>query len=145
MHHRVERLASGMLAPMNPYVSSVLGLFTLLWGLFVLNPLHAAFERAAIYSKAIELAPEWAWGTWAAVCGICVLCSIFFGRAKMLARSLGFATWHWFTIAGMCWWGDWQNTAGLTYTFISIYGMLAFLNIRVNYVKQGIKHIHEQL
>lgn len=126
---------------MNPYMSALLGLLTLSWGLFVLNPLDDAFNSAGIYTKAMQFAPEEIWGAVASVIGACVLLSIYFTRSYPLARSLGFATWFWFTMAGMFWWGDWHNTAGVTYTFIGLYAATAFLNIRVNYVKQGIHQI----
>lgn len=141
MNRRLEKFASGVLAPMNPYVSVVLGLLTFVWGLWVLLPFWDVFTRADVYIKALEFAPEWAWGAWATTTGASILVGIYYAHARPLALALGAVTWHWFTVAGMLWWGDWQNTAGLTYTFIGVYSVLAYLNVRVNYVKQGISHI----
>ena len=141
MKNRFERLAEGVLAPMNPYVSVVLGLLTFCWGLWVLNPAIQTFTRSDIYSEALSFMPEWGWGLWATACGLGILVSIFYGRTRPMACALGATVWHWFTISGFFWWGDYQNTAGLTYGFIAIYALLAYLNIRVNYVKQGLKRI----
>lgn len=32
----------------------------------------------------------------------------------------------------MMWWGDWQNTGGLTYSFIGAYATFIYLNLKVN-------------
>lgn len=133
-----ENLVRGLLKPINPYATALLGVLTLTWGLWILCPYWDVFTTAKIYAKALDFAPEWAWGTWSTMCGLGILASLWRGSTCWLARSVGFAIWHWFTVSTMLWWGDWQNTAGLTYTFIGIYTVLVFLNIKVNYVKQGI-------
>lgn len=126
---------------MNPYVSAVLGLLTTVWGLWTLSPFWHVFSSAPVYGEALDSAPEAVWGLWATLTGLGILVSIYYAHARPLAFALGAATFHWFVVAGMLWWGDWHNTAGLTYTFIGIYSVLAYLNIRVNYVKEHIKHI----
>lgn len=136
--NRLEVLARGLLKPMNPYGSVLLGLLTTLWGLWILSPFWEAFDQADVYGKAVEFAPEWAWGTWATVCGLIILLALWRSSSIWLSRASGFAVWHWLTVAVMLWWGDWHNAAGLTYTFIGFYTVFVFLNIRVNYVKQGI-------
>jgi hypothetical protein len=93
------------------------------------------FSRGALFSKALSFAPEWAWGCWATFCGYLIVLSVLTGYYKWLARALGFAVWHWSVIAGMLWWGDWQNTGGLSYTFIAMYALYAYYNIKINYVK----------
>lgn len=107
------------------------------WGIWIVNPFWNVFTSADIYSKAAGFAPEWAWGTWSTICGLTMLGTLFRGAFKTLALALAFCTWHWFTIAGMFWWGDWQNTAGLTYTFVGIYALYSYLNVKINYVRPG--------
>lgn len=126
---------------MNPYVSALLGLLTLCWGMFVFNPFDDAFDSAAIYGKAMQLAPEEVWGSVAFAIGAYILLSIYFTRAYHLARALKLATWFWFLVSFALWLGDWHNTGGLTYFFVGLYAVTAFLNIKVNYVKQGIHRI----
>ncbi len=138
--NRLERLARGLIKPMNPYGSSLLGFLTIMWGLWIVNPFWDVFQRAGVYSKALEFAPEWAWGTWSTVCGLAILASLWRNNAVWLCRAGAFAIWHWMTVSGMLWWGDWQNTAGLTYMFIGLYSVFVYLNMRVNYVRQGITH-----
>lgn len=139
--NRFEQLAKGILMPMNPYASALLGFLTLFWGLWIVNPFWDVFSTANVYHRALEFAPEWAWGTWSTTCGALIILSLYTGAAKLLSRSLAFAVWHWGTVSIMLWWGDWQNTAGLTYTFIALYTIFAYLNIKTNYVRMGIGRI----
>lgn len=135
---RMESLATGLLKPMNPNGAALLGLLTFFWGIWVVNPFWHVFVSADVYMRALEFAPEWAWGTWATATGIAIMCAVWHRDAVMLSRAACFSVWHWFTVSVMMWWGDWQNTAGLVYMFIGFYAVFVFLNIRVNYVRQGI-------
>lgn len=137
MNNRLERIARGLLRPINPYAVSILGLLTFTWGLWVINPLWTVFTQAPIYAKAEQFAPEWAWGLWATLCGACLLWAVSTGRFRIVTYALAFAAWHWCTVAGMLWWGDWQNTAGLTYTYVGIYSIYCYLNIKQNYDRPG--------
>lgn len=138
--NRLERLARGLLKPMNPYASSILGMLTLMWGIWIVNPFWSVFASANVWHRAMQFAPEWAWGTWATVAGGAILFALFKGSTKWVARTLGFGIWHWWTVSGMLWWGDWQNTAGLTYMFIAIYTTFSYLNIKTNFVHMGQTH-----
>lgn len=131
--NRIERLARGLLTPINPYALSLLGFLTFFWGLWIVNPFWEVFGRADIYQRTLDFAPEWAWGSWSTACGALMLYGLFADRFRVLVPALIVGMWHWFTIAGMFWWGDWQNTAGLTYTFVALYTTYAYLNIKVNH------------
>ena len=137
----MDRLAKGLLRPINPYLSVLLGLFTLSWGAWVVNPFIKTFDEVETYRKAVEFAPEWAWGTWSIIAGASIIIAIWKNNVSLLSGALAFATWHWFTVGGMTWWGDWHNTAGLTYTFVALYSTSAYLNIRTNYVRVGRKEL----
>jgi hypothetical protein len=114
---------------------------TTAWGIWIVNPFWSVFSTANVYHKALDFAPEWAWGTWSTACGVLMVCALYEGWTKWLGRALGFAVWHWWTVAGMLWWGDWQNTAGLTYTFIALYTTFTYLNIKANFIETGVKRI----
>lgn len=137
MKQRLEAILLGMLRPINPYVTGILGTFTLFWGLWVVNPFWTVFTQAAIYDKMNGFAPEWAWGTWSTLAGAYMLAELYRGKYRQLLWSLAFTLWHWATMAGMFFWGDWQNTAGLAYSFIAFYALYAYLNIKINYVTKG--------
>lgn len=138
--NRLDSFVKGMLKPINPYGASLLGLLTFFWGLWIVNPFWEVFNSAQVFSRAANFAPEWAWGTWATLCGITLITSVWRGNSRWLSRAARFASWHWATVSLMLWWGDWQNTAGVTYTFVALYSVYVFLNVRVNYVNQGISH-----
>lgn len=132
---RLDRVARGVLRPINPYATVLLGIYTLLWGLWLISPFWNTFGRADLFRHASEFAPEWAWGSWSFVAGATVVAAIFRGRFSWLSFALAFISWHWWTIGSLLLWGDWQNTGGLTYLFIAIYSTYAYLNIEINYVK----------
>lgn len=134
---KADRIAQGLLRPINPYSTIILGTFTALWGLWVFLPEWSVFAHAALFNRMAQFAPEWAWGLWAMVAGTLVVCSVIRGLYKWLAWTLAFCVWHWATVAGMLWWGDWQNTGGVTYTFIAVYSAYAYLNVKVNIIRFG--------
>lgn len=142
---KLDRIALGLLQPINPYAAIILGFLTSLWGIWLLFPQFSVFGTADLYTKMGEFAPEWAWGAWALVTGLFIILAIFEGMYRTLSRIMAFATWHWFTVSGMMWWGDWQNTGGLTYMFIGVYCAYVFLNVRVNtekYTKHPLNFHH---
>lgn len=136
MRDTLDRIAVGLLRPINPYSTLILGVMTALWGLWLLMP-WPVFEHAVLFSKMSDFAPEWAWGCWSVTSGLLVIYGVFKGFYRILSWTLAFIGWHWFTVSSMMWWGDWQNTGGLTYSFICLLVVYCYLNIKVNYVKYG--------
>lgn len=132
MKDRLERLARGMLEPINIHATSILGALTFVWGLWILVPFWDVFDNATIYSRMDDFAPEWAWGSWATLCGLMMLFCLIREHFRGLRFAYGFAVWHWWTVSNLIWWSDWQNTGGVTYTFIAIYTTFIYLNIKVN-------------
>lgn len=130
-----ERIIQGLLIPMNPNATIILGVFTTLWGLWILIPFWDVFNSAPLFSRVQEFAPEWAWGSWSVAAGLLLIVALRNDSRSSVSFALGFLTWHWFVISGLFWWGDWHNTGGLTYSFIGIYAMWAYLNYRINFVK----------
>jgi hypothetical protein len=132
---RLDRIAQGLLRPINPYSTIILGAFTALWGVWILAG-WPVFSHAALYSKMAEFAPEWAWGTWSLCAGLLVVLAVFKGFYRWLIWTLLFIGWHWATVSIFMWWGDWQNTGGLTYTTVAIYSGYCYLNVKFNYLKR---------
>lgn len=140
--NRLEKIAEGMLRPINPYSTLILGVFTAFWGLWVITPGWSVFGSALLYSKMMEFAPEWAWGVWSLTSGLLLIICVFRGYYSNLSRALMFISWHWATVAGFMWWGDWHNTGGITYTTVAIYSIYCYFNIKMNYVKYGTDTPH---
>jgi hypothetical protein len=133
-----ERISLVLLAPLQKTAVAMLGLYTLFWGLWVAAPWWDVFSRAELYKELLAVAPEWAWGLLAIGCGLAIL----WGAIRESYRSLVFGanvSWlHWFVIAIMYFWGDWQNTGGITSAAIAFYSAVIALNIKINY---KIRHI----
>jgi hypothetical protein len=106
--------------------------------MWILMP-WAVFGTAPLFSKMADFAPELAWGAWAFTCGLFIICGVLNGLYKLLSNALAFAIWHWGTVSIMMWWGDWHNTGGVTYSFVAIFCIYSWLNIRVNHVMRGNK------
>jgi hypothetical protein len=128
-----EHLAGALLKPINPSASVILGVYTVLWGLWVVNPFWSVFARAPLYSVMASLAPEWAWGCFALFCGGMMI----YGATNRSFRALtngAIAVWgHWFIISVCYFFGDWQSTGGITALMLAVYAGFVYLNIRVNY------------
>lgn len=129
---KADRMAVGLLRPINPYASILLGIFTFLWGLWLALPFETFGRAAALYSKMADIAPEWAWGAWSMAVGIITVVTITLKKKRWLSRAHAFSTWHWGTVSLMMWWGDWQNTGPVTYTMIAVYSAFLYLNVKVN-------------
>lgn len=141
-----RNIALGLLKPINPFTPFLLGVYTLLWGLWLISPFWLTFGSARLFHFMGGFAPEWAWGIWSVVAGISVCVHTAKQNFCGMSRSLGFLFWHWFTVAWLLWIGDWQNTAGLTYSTIAAYSAYLFLNVRINfYGKVSNWHIVERL
>lgn len=136
MSYRAEQIVIGLTKPINPYSSILLGALTAMWGIWLLMP-WSVFGTAPLFSKLERFAPEDAWGAWATACGTLVIFAVWKGLYKWLYRTLAFGIWHWCTVAGFMWWGDWHNTGGVTYSFVGFLFIYLYLNIKINYKQHG--------
>lgn len=129
----IDRFVTNLLKPINVDASIIMGVFTSMWGAWLLLPVQS-FDSADLYSKMERFAPEWAWGSWALICGLLITWTLMKKSYKALSQAMLFGLWHWATVSGMMWWGDWKNTGGLTYTFIAIYVWFIYINVHINHV-----------
>lgn len=119
-------------APINTSAAIILGMYTLLWGLWVVNPCWNAFETARLYSALLAVLPEFCWGIFACIVGLTMCYGIVRNSYKSVARGAWAGFIHWFIIAGGYFIGDWQNTGGITAAMICVYCGFVYLNLRVN-------------
>jgi hypothetical protein len=118
--------------PVNNAISLITGLYTLLWGLWVINPYWEVFSRAPLFNALNSVAPEYVWGFIALVTGTFMVWGVLKHSAKSLGRGTFIGFVHWTVIAGGYFAGDWQNTGGITALLIAIYSGYIYLNLRVN-------------
>lgn len=134
-----EHLAGALLKPINPSASIIIGVYTVLWGIWVASPFWSAFARASYYSVMAQLAPEWVWGLAALFCGGLMIYGATRRTYRELTNGAGSIAILWFLI-GICnFLADWQATGGVTSIMIFVYGAFVYLNIRVNY--RGNKYL----
>jgi hypothetical protein len=128
----IEGIKSALFKPINKAAISIMGVFTVLWGLWVANPMWAVFTQAPIFHIMAFLAPEWAWGIAAILVGITMLWGVFKMQYRPLifgARS-GFYFWIFASITFFI--GDWKNTGGITLLMIALYCGYIALNLSIN-------------
>lgn len=132
-----EGLADALLKPINSAAIVVLGVYTLLWGLWIANPFWTVFNTAKLYHVLMTLppayvSPEYFWGSIAIICGLITIRGAYKRSYRALVLGSSIAGWHWFMIGLLYLAGDWHNTGGITALTFAIYSAFIYLNIRVN-------------
>ena len=129
---RREKIVLSLLKPINPSVIIILGIYTVAWGIWILNPFWTVFTQAALYSAMNGIFGEWFWGSIAVAAGLVIIR----GAIKPSYQNLHFGAFtaclHWFVIAILYFIGDWQNTGGITALAFCIYAAFIWVNIKIN-------------
>lgn len=123
------RLAPIFYRPVAPAVIQALALYTLIWGVWVINPFWEVFSQAGLYSGLSGVAPEAAWGGFAIVCGIAGMFSLRRHWPKVTSAASMAISLHWAIVSLFYFMGDWQNTGGITALFLSILSAAVYLNV----------------
>ena len=134
-----EKLLKLLSEPINPM--SLLGpaMYTIVWGIWVANPIWQVFSSGELYGTLAVVAPEWFWGILAIVCGIICLLGVLKRKFTSTSRGTLILSWHWAMVSIFYFAGDPFNTGGITCLFISIFMAFAYVNMKVNR-KLGRKH-----
>lgn len=128
-----EKLAKALLLPINPAAVILLGIYTVVWGIWLANPFWTVFTQAPIYSALAQLAPEVCWGILAITCGLVTIYGAIKRKYGPLVRGAQVSGWHWFMISTLYFMGDPLNTGGITALTFAIYAAFVYLNVRVNF------------
>lgn len=129
-----DKIAAGLLRPINPSLIIVLGLYTVIWGLWISNPLWTVFTQAPVYNFMAALAPEMYWGVQAVVAGAIISYGAIRPSYRNIQLGSFIAFFHWFIIGVMYFMGDWQNTGGITCLCFAVYSAMIWVNIKINRV-----------
>lgn len=130
----LQRLRLALLQPINPAVVIFLGGYTILWGIWVINPFWDVFSTAPLFSALGNLIPyESVWGFFALVTGAVTSYGAINRSYGALVRGALFAAMHWLVIAIFYFLGDWANTGGITALIFCLYASYVYLNIKVNH------------
>lgn len=128
-----RKLAQALLQPINPASVIILGVYTVVWGLWVANPFWSVFGQAKLFSTLALVAPEPFWGTIAIICGIVTVIGALKRSYRPLVRGAHACGWHWFMISIFYFIGDPLNTGGITALTFAIVAAYIYLNLRVNF------------
>ena len=133
MRKLLDKLAEALLKPVNMVVTGLLGIFTIVWGLWVVNPYVNSFH-SAVFSQLISFIPwEWAWGLAAIGAGVLTLLGVIYDKQKTIFLGAEWAAIYWFIISIFFFLGDWTATAWLTAGFLFILSSYIYLNCKVRY------------
>lgn len=126
------RLATTILKPINPSVIIILGVYTVVWGLWLVNPFWTVFTQAALYSAMAAIAGEAVWGTIAIIAGAFIVRGALKPSYKNLQFGALVGFLHWLMIGMLYLVGDVFNTGGITSLTFAIYAGIIWLNVRIN-------------
>lgn len=127
-----QKVTDALLKPLNPSLIILLGVFTIMWGLWLVAPWWDVLSSADAFQFMDNVGPETVWGIVAIVTGIFTVRGAVSLKVKSLLSGSLVSALHWLMIAILCFLGDWQNTAWLTYFTIATYAAIVYMNIRVN-------------
>jgi len=126
-------LTKALLKPINTAAIVILGLYTVVWGLWLANPFWTVLDAAPVYDQMRSLFPEVVWGIIAIVCGLVTIYGAYRPSYRALIFGSSVAWAHWFMIAIFYFLGDWRSTAGISSLAFAVYAGFIYLNIKVNY------------
>lgn len=144
MSRLLDKFAAALLKPVNEVVTAMLGVYTILWGLWVANPWIDTFTHTALYAQLLEVIPaEWVWGGIAIAFGVLTLTGLVKHRPKTLFYGAGASGIHWFIISIFYFMGDITNTGGITALFIGILSTYIYLNCKLNW-EADVRFLHRR-
>lgn len=128
-----EKLAQALLLPINPAAVIILGIYTVVWGLWVANPFWDVFHHAHLYAKMATFMPEWVWGILAISMGVITIYGAVKRHYPALVRGAATSGFFWLVVSIFYFAADWASTGGITALVFAVYAAFIYLNIRVNF------------
>lgn len=126
------KFAKRLSKPINTAAIVIMGVYTILWGIWVGNPFWSTFDEGKQFDWLAKVMPEWGWGGVATAVGIVMVYGVLRNSFHSLSTGSMIGSIYWGLIATGYYIGDWRDTAGLTKTMICLYCAFIFLNIRMN-------------
>lgn len=127
-----EKIQVALMRPVNPSFIVILGIYTVVWGMWIINPFWNVFTSAPLYSAMGAAAPEYVWGGIAIVAGTITTYGALKPSYTNLHLGAFVAALHWLAISMMYFIGDWINTGGITALCFAVYAGIVWVNIKVN-------------
>lgn len=136
--NKMDEVAQGLLRPINPTLILILGIYTVVWGLWLIAPWWTVFTQAALYAQMHALAAEWVWGLFAVGTGLLTLRGAYKPSYTNLHIGAFAAALFWLVIGLMYFAGDWTNTGGITALCFFTYSAVVWVNVKIN------KHFYDK-
>lgn len=127
-----DNIAKSLLKPINPSVIIILGVYTVIWGLWILSPFWSVFSTATIYSAMHQIGSEFFWGAAAVFCGAITIRGAVKPSYPNLKMGSFIGFFHWLVIGILFFMGDAAATGGITALTFATYSALVWVNIKVN-------------
>lgn len=93
------KVARGLNKPVNTFAALILGIFTMIWGIWIANPFWTVFDKADVYSWLSSVAPESFWGSLGMLCGFFIIFGIIRHTYASLTTGAFIGFVHWGLIA----------------------------------------------
>lgn len=122
---------------MNPSVSILLGLYNIVWGLWVANPFVSSFTNTPLYSVMTAISPELFWGLAVFCIGVVVVYGAVTIKTKPILAGTGLSAAYWLFVSISLLLGQPANQSFLDSLIISIYASFTYLNVKCNNKNSG--------
>lgn len=128
-----EKLADALLRPINPSAVIILGLATIMWGLWIVLPFWDVFSISSVYSTLLAThIPEFCWGLLAIGCGMITTWGATVRKTTPLKIGSMVAGWHWLMITIFYISGNWMDSTWVFTLMFALYAAYVAMNLRVN-------------
>lgn len=132
MNKKLEELRQTLLKPINPAIIVVLGLYTVIWGIWLCLPMFSVFSYSATFSVMSTYGTEPLWGGIAISAGLITIR----GALKPIFWNIEIGSlvsfFFWLVIAIFFFVGDWHGPEWLSAAAFALYSGIIWLNIKVN-------------
>lgn len=129
----MDRVRKAFLKPMNRMAASIIGVYNILWGAWILSPFWDTFPVSHHYDAMWHIAPEIVWGGLSVLIGMGIVFGAVTDRIKHVIFSANVGFYYWLCLTLLYLLGAWQGTAWITSLMLCTYYAFIALNLKVNY------------
>ena len=129
---RLDKVIREFMQPLNTTLILILGIYTIVWGLWLISPFWTVFSQAPVYCVMAQIGEEWMWGTVAVVTGGFTIRGALKPNFTNLHLGSFLAALHWLLIAFVYLLGDWTSTGGITSLCFFVYAAVFWINVKAN-------------
>lgn len=133
---RIDSLAENLIKPINPSIIVLLGIYTILWGVWIM--FFPVFDVLPSFAPIASFTSKEAMGVVAWSVGVFICRGAFSPSYSNIRIGSALAAAHWLFFGIMLMIGQFQDPIGLSSIFFGIYAALVWMNLGVN------KHLYSK-